>query len=293
MVAHAPAVDYGLVGPIARASGIGRDLRKLFPYAAYGAVGFEVPIEAEGDGYARLRVLFREAGQAVADHPPDRGRAARGTGRDAADRAPGRRRARRGRGAARRGVPLAATRRGRHRRPLADHAAVVHQLAWLPSRRRELRLPGLPDHHGELRAVQRRVRSLRAASMTTWVFAGLRTGIKSSRYPEAAEAAAGVSPGRPATTAVGRARGGRPTGGDLSDRRAGLGAGRRQRRLRSLRPLFALRQDRRRRRGSTGRTATSGRPKRAIPKRSGAVWAGRSAARCTSAIWTPAPAAPA
>ncbi len=39
--------------------------------------------------------------------------------------------------------------------------------------------------------------------MTTWVFAGLRTGIKSSRYPEAAEAAAGVSPGRPATTEVG------------------------------------------------------------------------------------------
>jgi formate hydrogenlyase subunit 5 len=65
MVARAPALDYGLVGPIARAAGIGRDLRKLFPYAAYGAVDFEVPVEAEGDGYARLRVLFREAEQAV------------------------------------------------------------------------------------------------------------------------------------------------------------------------------------------------------------------------------------
>ncbi len=65
MVARAPAQDYGLVGPIARASGIDRDLRKLFPYAAYGGVGFEVPTEAEGDGYARLRVLFREAGQSV------------------------------------------------------------------------------------------------------------------------------------------------------------------------------------------------------------------------------------
>jgi Ni,Fe-hydrogenase III large subunit/Ni,Fe-hydrogenase III component G len=65
MVARSPALDYGLVGPIARASGIGRDLRKLFPYAAYGEVDFEVPFEAEGDGYARLRVLFREAEQAA------------------------------------------------------------------------------------------------------------------------------------------------------------------------------------------------------------------------------------
>jgi Ni,Fe-hydrogenase III large subunit/Ni,Fe-hydrogenase III component G len=66
MVARAPALDYGLVGPIARASGIGRDLRKLNPYAAYDGVEFVVPTEEEGDGYARLRVLFREAEQAVA-----------------------------------------------------------------------------------------------------------------------------------------------------------------------------------------------------------------------------------
>jgi Ni,Fe-hydrogenase III large subunit len=66
MVARAPALDYGLVGPIARASGIGRDVRKLHPYAAYDDVEFAVPTETEGDGYARLRVLFREAEQAVA-----------------------------------------------------------------------------------------------------------------------------------------------------------------------------------------------------------------------------------
>ena len=65
MVARAPALDYGLVGPIARASGIVRDLRKLFPYAVYGGLEFEVPSEVEGDGYARLRVLFREAGQSA------------------------------------------------------------------------------------------------------------------------------------------------------------------------------------------------------------------------------------
>jgi Ni,Fe-hydrogenase III large subunit/Ni,Fe-hydrogenase III component G len=66
MVARAPAFDYGLVGPIARASGVVRDLRKLHPYAAYDGVEFVVPTEQEGDGYARLRVLFREAEQAVA-----------------------------------------------------------------------------------------------------------------------------------------------------------------------------------------------------------------------------------
>jgi formate hydrogenlyase subunit 5 len=59
------AVTYGLVGPIARASGVARDLRRLFPYAAYAAAEFAVPIEQEGDGYARLRVFFEEAEQSA------------------------------------------------------------------------------------------------------------------------------------------------------------------------------------------------------------------------------------
>jgi Ni,Fe-hydrogenase III large subunit/Ni,Fe-hydrogenase III component G len=59
------AVSYGAVGPIARASGVDRDLRKLRPYAAYETVDFTVPVEQEGDGYARLRVFFREAEQSA------------------------------------------------------------------------------------------------------------------------------------------------------------------------------------------------------------------------------------
>jgi formate hydrogenlyase subunit 5 len=58
--------SYGLVGPIARASGVARDMRKLFPYAAYGSIDFSVPVEQEGDGYARLRILFAEAEQSAA-----------------------------------------------------------------------------------------------------------------------------------------------------------------------------------------------------------------------------------
>jgi formate hydrogenlyase subunit 5 len=56
---------YGLVGPVARASGVGRDIRQLFPYQAYQSANFTVPVEAEGDGYARLRILFREAEQSA------------------------------------------------------------------------------------------------------------------------------------------------------------------------------------------------------------------------------------
>jgi Ni,Fe-hydrogenase III large subunit/Ni,Fe-hydrogenase III component G len=66
IISNENAVSYGLVGPIARASGIVSDFRKLFPYAAYKTVDFTVPVEQEGDGYARLRVLFREAEQSAA-----------------------------------------------------------------------------------------------------------------------------------------------------------------------------------------------------------------------------------
>lgn len=65
IVSHDQALAYGLVGPIARAAGISADMRKQFPYAAYGGLDFATPIEREGDGYARLRILFREAEQSA------------------------------------------------------------------------------------------------------------------------------------------------------------------------------------------------------------------------------------
>jgi formate hydrogenlyase subunit 5 len=65
-VSKEKAVSYGLVGPVARASGVSRDLREVQPYAGYGErLKFQVPREEEGDGYARLRVLFSEAEQSV------------------------------------------------------------------------------------------------------------------------------------------------------------------------------------------------------------------------------------
>ena len=48
-----------------RASARTFDLRKASPYFGYQNYDFEVPCETEGDGYARLRVLFTEAAQSA------------------------------------------------------------------------------------------------------------------------------------------------------------------------------------------------------------------------------------
>jgi formate hydrogenlyase subunit 5 len=60
------ARDLDLSGPVGRASGLPNDLRRVCPYAGYGDYTFDVANEKEGDGYARLRVLFFEARQSVA-----------------------------------------------------------------------------------------------------------------------------------------------------------------------------------------------------------------------------------
>jgi len=65
VVTKTQARQYGLVGPPARAAGIRCDIRRGMPYSGYDRVEFEIPREEEGDGYARLRVLFAEAAQAV------------------------------------------------------------------------------------------------------------------------------------------------------------------------------------------------------------------------------------
>jgi formate hydrogenlyase subunit 5 len=61
VVSRDSARDLDLAGPIGRASGLRNDLRQTCPYSGYETYRFEVPREQEGDGYARLRVLFAEA----------------------------------------------------------------------------------------------------------------------------------------------------------------------------------------------------------------------------------------
>ena len=59
------AYDWGLVGPIARASGSDYDVRKYFPYCGYDTYDFTVPTATEGDVYARYRVRIAEMRQSV------------------------------------------------------------------------------------------------------------------------------------------------------------------------------------------------------------------------------------
>jgi Ni,Fe-hydrogenase III large subunit/Ni,Fe-hydrogenase III component G len=56
---------WAAVGPIARASGIDRDARRDFPYAAYDEVSFEVPVFEQGDALARARVRLEEMIQSL------------------------------------------------------------------------------------------------------------------------------------------------------------------------------------------------------------------------------------
>src|SRR5690606_22056697 len=74
IISHDDAIAWSLSGPIARASGVRRDLRKDEPYLCYQdnwdgdgaeAVKFSVPLSDEGDVYARFMVRLEEIRQAV------------------------------------------------------------------------------------------------------------------------------------------------------------------------------------------------------------------------------------
>ena len=54
------AMAYGLVGPMARASGVPYDVRKVFPYSGYDTYDFNVPMQQAGDVYARYLVRMAE-----------------------------------------------------------------------------------------------------------------------------------------------------------------------------------------------------------------------------------------
>ncbi len=68
-VSREDAISWGLTGPLARASGVRRDLRKDEPYLCYAdnwdgqgasAVSFKVPVATAGDCYARYQVRVAE-----------------------------------------------------------------------------------------------------------------------------------------------------------------------------------------------------------------------------------------
>ncbi|MFT3890661.1 MAG: NADH dehydrogenase (quinone) subunit D [Anaerolineales bacterium] len=54
------ALQYGITGPMLRASGVNWDLRKARPYMGYDQYDFNVPVATEGDTYARYIVRVQE-----------------------------------------------------------------------------------------------------------------------------------------------------------------------------------------------------------------------------------------
>jgi len=85
-LSHDDAINWGWTGPLARASGVRRDLRKDEPYLCYAdnwdgrgssAVQFKVPISDGGDCYARYLIRLAEMRESVkiilqlADNIPD------------------------------------------------------------------------------------------------------------------------------------------------------------------------------------------------------------------------------
>lgn len=59
------ATNYGLSGAMLRASGVGYDVRKDFPYLDYETYDFDVPVGTQGDVYDRYLVRMEEMRQSV------------------------------------------------------------------------------------------------------------------------------------------------------------------------------------------------------------------------------------
>jgi NADH-quinone oxidoreductase subunit D len=59
------AISYGCTGPVARASGVSCDIRKIYPYEVYDTVEFDEVLETAGDSFARYMVRVREMNQSI------------------------------------------------------------------------------------------------------------------------------------------------------------------------------------------------------------------------------------
>ncbi|MFH1745598.1 MAG: NADH-quinone oxidoreductase subunit D [Planctomycetota bacterium] len=75
VISHDDAINWSLTGPMARGSGVRRDVRKDEPYLCYAdnwdgqgapAVDFKVPVASGGDVYSRFLVRMEETRQACA-----------------------------------------------------------------------------------------------------------------------------------------------------------------------------------------------------------------------------------
>ena len=54
------ALDWGITGPMLRATGVAHDLRKVAPYSIYKGLNFDVPTTTQSDCYGRLQLRWAE-----------------------------------------------------------------------------------------------------------------------------------------------------------------------------------------------------------------------------------------
>jgi NADH-quinone oxidoreductase subunit D len=65
VISQADHIQYGLVGPMARAIGVAYDVRKVFPYLGYETYEFDIPTQQHGDVYDRYLVRIAELRESV------------------------------------------------------------------------------------------------------------------------------------------------------------------------------------------------------------------------------------
>lgn len=64
-ISAADAISYGCSGPVARASGVSCDIRKVYPYEIYSSLQFDEVLDQEGDALARYLVRIKEMHQSI------------------------------------------------------------------------------------------------------------------------------------------------------------------------------------------------------------------------------------
>ena len=65
LITQEDAISYGVTGPMLRATGVRRDLRKDEPYMVYDRMDFEVPVGTKGDNFDRFSVRWEEMRQSI------------------------------------------------------------------------------------------------------------------------------------------------------------------------------------------------------------------------------------
>lgn len=64
-ISREQAIQYALTGPMLRASGVARDIRRADPYLQYDQVEFDIPVGQRGDNLDRYRVRVAEIRQSL------------------------------------------------------------------------------------------------------------------------------------------------------------------------------------------------------------------------------------